>query len=170
MRGLRRSPDVSPPHTAAWPRHRTCIPGETMRTRTTTVGIVAALALALTACSGSTTADNGTSPEPSLSAQDWDKAREAAGIPPKPTAEVRKAYLDALTAIHPEIIKPGKEDQAVSRGLNQCSSIKGSDDKAKVAQQALERFTITTRLPEIATPDTGKRLVDVVHTHLCPDF
>ncbi|MEV2201000.1 hypothetical protein AB0E11_13515 [Streptomyces fradiae] len=143
-----------------------------MRTRTTTAGIVAALALALTACSGSgsTPADKGTSPEPSLSAQDWDKAREAAGIPPKPTAEVRKAYLDALTAIHPEIIKPGKEDQAVSRGLNQCRSIKGSDDKAKLAQQALERFTITTRLPEIATPDTGERLVDVVHKHLCPDF
>lgn len=142
-----------------------------MRTRTI-AGILAALAFTLTACSSEEpTVDDANSQPPSLSAEDKAKAREAAGLPPEPPAEARKAFLDALNAIDPRIIKPGKDDQAVSRGLNQCSSIKSSpDDKTKLAQQALERFTVTTRLPEIATPDTGQKIVDAVHKHLCPDF
>lgn len=142
-----------------------------MRTRTI-AGILAALAITLTACSSEEpTVDDANSQPPSLSAEDKAKAREAAGLPPEPSAEARKAFLDALNAIDPRIIKPGKDDQAVSRGLNQCSSIKSSpDDKTKLAQQALERFTVTTRLPEIATPDTGQKIVDAVHKHLCPDF
>ena len=143
-----------------------------MRTRTT-AGILAVLALTLTACSSEeepTTVDSSSQP-PSISAEDKAKAREAAGLPPEPSAEARKAFLDALNAINPRIIKPGKEDQAVSRGLNQCSSIKSSpDDREKLAQLALERFTVTTRLPELATTETGERIVDAVHKHLCPDF
>ena len=142
-----------------------------MRTRTI-AGILAALAITLTACSSEEpTVDDANSQAPSLSAEDKAKAREAAGLPPDPSPEARKAFLDALNDIDPRIIKPGKDDQAVSRGLNQCSSIKSSpDDKDKLAQQALERFTVTTRLPEIATPDTGQKIVDAVHKHLCPDF
>ncbi|WP_055693000.1 hypothetical protein [Streptomyces prasinopilosus] len=140
-----------------------------MRTRATTAGILAALALTLTACSSEEepTVDNKPS---NISAEDKAKAREAAGLPPEPDEAVRKAFLDALNAIDPRIIKPGKEDQAVSRGLNQCSSIKGSDDREKLAQQALGRFTIDTRLPELNTPETGQKIVDAVHKHLCPDF
>ncbi|PWJ02403.1 hypothetical protein DKG34_38665 [Streptomyces sp. NWU49] len=141
-----------------------------MRTRITTVGVLAALALTLTACSSEEepTVDNKPS---SISAEDKAKAREAAGLPPEPDAAARKAFLDALNAIDSRIIKPGKEDQAVSRGLNQCSSIKSSPgDREKLAQLALERFTVTTRLPEIATQETGERILDAVHKHLCPDF
>ncbi|MFC9949206.1 hypothetical protein ACFVIN_01335 [Streptomyces prasinus] len=140
-----------------------------MRTRITTAGILAALALTLTACSSEEepTVDNKPS---KISAEDKAKAREAAGLPPEPDEAARKAFLDALNAIDPRIIKPGKEDQAVSRGLNQCSSIKDSDDREKLARLALGRFTIDTRLPELNTPETGQKIVDAVHKHLCPDF
>ncbi|MFE5658355.1 hypothetical protein ACFQ9H_19460 [Streptomyces sp. NPDC056517] len=91
------------------------------------------------------------------------------GIPPEPDAQARQAYLDALNAIDPRIIKPGKEDQAVSRGRNQCSSIRTIDDPAKLSALALDRFTITSRLPDIATPETGRAIVKAVRAHLCPD-
>ncbi|MGW3400149.1 hypothetical protein [Streptomyces zhihengii] len=108
------------------------------------------------------------SPSPTI---DMDKIREAAGLPPSPKPDARAAYLAALNAIDTRIIKPNKEDQAVSRGINQCGSIKRHpEDKAKLAEWALDRFTVNTRLPEIATPDTGARINTAVHEHLCPDF
>lgn len=112
-----------------------------------------------------------SSKEPSISAEDWAKGREAAGMAPRPDATTRRAYLDALNAIDPRIIKPNKEDQAVSRGLNQCDSIKNSPDgREELARVALIRFTVDTRLPEISTPETGEKITDAVHKHLCPDF
>jgi hypothetical protein len=147
-----------------------------MRPRHITPAITTALLLALTACSSDTEEAKPVdkpkaSDTPSVSAEDMAKAREAAGLPPEPTAEVRKAFLDALNAIDPRIIKPGKDDQAVSRGLNQCGAIKRTpDDREKLIQSTLGRFTIDTRLPEIATPETGGKILDAVHKHLCPDF
>lgn len=145
-----------------------------MRTHTTATALAAATLLALTTGCGSseepTTVDTATSQTPTLSAEEKAEAREAAGLPPEPDTATQKAFLDALNAIDPRIIKPGKEDQAVSRGLNQCTSIKSSDDKAMLAESALGRFTIDTRLPEIATPETGEKIVDAVNKHLCPDF
>ncbi|MFD7964305.1 hypothetical protein ACFV5J_26240 [Streptomyces zaomyceticus] len=96
--------------------------------------------------------------------------RAAAGLPDDPDAKTRQAYLDALDAIDARIIKPGKEDQAVSRGINQCGSIKNVKDEAKLAQTALERFTVDTRLPDIANPTTGEAINKAAHTHLCPSF
>lgn len=144
-----------------------------MRTRTTTAAALAVLALTLTACSSEeepTVANKPSSQAPTVSDADKAKAREEAGLPPEPNAEARKAFLGALNAIDPRIIKPGKEDQAVSRGLNQCSVIKVSpDDKAKLAESALGRFTVDTRLPEISTQETGEKIVAAVRKHLCPD-
>ncbi|MFE2559883.1 hypothetical protein ACFXGT_28435 [Streptomyces sp. NPDC059352] len=155
-----------------------------MRIRTT--ALATTLLLGLTACG---TADNppatpsekggaeASTASPStkaaaktMSPEDLAKAREAAGLPPEPTVKVRQAYLDALNAIDPRIIKPNKEDQAVSRGSNHCRSIKATKDETELAQTALERFTVDTRLPEIATLGTGRKINDAVHTHLCPDF
>ncbi|WP_435191431.1 hypothetical protein [Streptomyces sp. bgisy126] len=154
--------------------------------RIRTAALAAVLLLGLTACG---TADNppatpsnkggaeASTASPStndttgtVSPEDLAKAREAAGLPPEPTAEARQAYLDALNTIDPRIIKPGKEDQAVSRGTNQCRSIKDSKNEAELAQTALERFTVDTRLPEIADTETGKKINRAVHTHLCPGF
>ncbi|MFG2307653.1 hypothetical protein ACGFS9_03020 [Streptomyces sp. NPDC048566] len=144
-----------------------------MNTRTITAVTLASLALAsLTACeSEEKNAVDSKSQPPSISASDKAKAREAAGLPPEPTAATRAAFLDALNAIDSRIIKPGKEDQAVDRGINQCSSIKATpDDTDKLAQLALDRFTVTTRLPDISNPATGTKIVEAVHKHLCPDF
>lgn len=154
-----------------------------MRIRTTlTATAVAALAAALTACggsgsSGSTTpagsanAKPATGQAPSISAEDLAKAREEAGLPPEPDAKARDAYLDALNAIDARIIKPGKEDQAVSRGINQCRTVKDfPNDTRKLAEAALDRFTVNSRLPEIATPETGEKITAAVRKHLCPDF
>ncbi|MCZ7414299.1 hypothetical protein [Streptomyces sp. WMMC897] len=115
--------------------------------------------------------DEPSTPTATETPVDPDSVREAAGLPPAPNPATERAYIDALNAIDPRIAKPGKDDQTVSRGLNQCSSIKNSpDDEAKLAQLALDRFTVTTRLPEISTPETGAKITEVVHTHLCPDF
>ncbi|MFF5451865.1 hypothetical protein ACFY40_11570 [Streptomyces sp. NPDC012950] len=93
----------------------------------------------------------------------------ATSAPPAPPAEPdEQAFLEALNAIDPRIIKAGKEDQAVSRGINQCSSIQTTKDEAKLAQLALDRFTVTTRLPEIANQETGRRINHAARTHLCP--
>lgn len=156
-----------------------------MRTRPA-LTLTAALLLGLTACGtadnppavpsdkggaeASTVRPSAKAPARTVSPEDLAKAREAAGLPPEPTAKARQAYLDALNAIDPRIIKPGKEDQAVSRGSNQCRFIKDSKDEAELAQSALERFTVNTRLPDIATRQTGNAIITAVHTHLCPDF
>ncbi|MFF5634493.1 hypothetical protein [Streptomyces sp. NPDC012825] len=143
-----------------------------------TAGLVvtAALVLALTAC-GTTlkperpaTAPVPTTAEPSPGPETRASARAAAGLPPEPTATARQAYLDAFNTIDTRIIKPGKEDQAVSRGINQCGSLKNTKDEDKLAQTSLERFTISSRLPDIATPETGKKITRAVRTHPCPDL
>ncbi|WLQ69286.1 hypothetical protein [Streptomyces glycanivorans] len=140
--------------------------------------VAAGLLLAtLTGCEGETASSNdkpapATSSAPAqLTQEQRDAAREAAGLPPEPKGAERQAYLDALNAIDTRIIKPGKEDQAISRGINQCSSIKSfPDDRNKLVQLTLERFTITSRLPEISNPDTGGKVLDAVHKHICPSF
>ncbi|MET7759843.1 hypothetical protein ABZT27_34905 [Streptomyces sp. NPDC005389] len=149
-----------------------------MRIKPITVTAVAILAL--TSCG---TADNppatpsdkngaeaSTAAPATLSPDAKASIRAAAGLPDDPDAKDRQAYLDALNAIDPRIIKPGKEDQAVSRGINQCGSIKNAKDEAKLAQTAVKRFTVDTRLPDIANPTTGKAINKAVHTHLCPSF
>ncbi|MFE6070094.1 hypothetical protein [Streptomyces sp. NPDC056525] len=144
------------------------------------IAVTAVALLALTACG---TADNppatpsdkngaeaSTATPATLSPDAKASIRAAAGLPNDPEAKARQAYLDALNAIDPRIIKSGKEDQAVSSGINQCGSIKNVKDEAKLAQTALERFTVDTRLPDIANPVTGKAINKAVHTHLCPSF
>lgn len=145
----------------------------------------ATLTLTLTACGSSdepdakptatpkvagTTATPTSGKSETLSPEAKASIRAAAGLPQDPNTKDRQAYLDALNAIDPRIIKPGKDDQAVSRGINQCGTFHTTKDEAKLAESALERFTVTTRLPDIATHETGQKIVKAVHTHLCPDF
>ncbi|MGW0933756.1 hypothetical protein [Streptomyces sp. NPDC002666] len=136
-----------------------------------TVGL---LAVTLAACGSSNDDELATSTSGSVSQTDReearDAARKAAGLPPEPSATARYAYLEALDAIDPRISKPGKDDQNVSRGLNQCGSIKTTKDRSRLITLTLERFTIDTRLPDINNEATGGKILDVVHKHLCPDF
>ncbi len=141
-----------------------------MRTRTTAAAIAAGLLLTLTACGSSNDDKPAVAPSKTVSQADRDAARKAAGLPAEPSATARYAFLEALDAIDPRISKPGTDELAVSRGLNQCGSIKTTKDEAKLSALALERFTITSRFPEISNPETGKKLQDAVHKNLCPDF
>ncbi|MEV6474566.1 hypothetical protein [Streptomyces sp. NPDC051657] len=144
-----------------------------MRARTTAAALIAAgLLLTLTACGEDDTTAKPSAP-PSLTEEQRAGARAAAGLAPEPSATDRYQFLEALDAIDRRIVD-GKEDKAVSRGLNQCSSIKGAsgneDKQVELVKQTLSRFTIDTRLPEIATPETGAKILAAVHQNLCPDF
>ncbi|MFE1735235.1 hypothetical protein ACFW6X_34710 [Streptomyces bacillaris] len=146
-----------------------------MRTRTTTLLVSAVLLATLTACE--TTPDEATpaagpkaSATPTLTDEQRAEVREAAGFPDEPDAATAAEFIKALDAIDPRIAD-GKNDKAVSRGLNQCSSIKDfGKDQEKLSTLALGRFTIDTRLPELNSPETGTKINDAVHKHLCPDF
>ncbi|CAM5652964.1 hypothetical protein SHIRM173S_10070 [Streptomyces hirsutus] len=82
----------------------------------------AVLALALTACGGQEppAGDDGGSRSADIGAEDQDKARGAAGLPPEPSTTARYRFLEALDAIDRRIAQPGTDQQAVSRGLDQC--------------------------------------------------
>lgn len=141
-----------------------------MRIRTTAAAAAAGLLLTLTACGSGNDDKPAAAPGKTVSQADHDAARKAVGLPAEPIPTARYAFLEALDAIDPRISKPGTDEQYVSRGLNQCGSIRTAKDEAELSALALERFTITSRFPEISNPETGKKIQDAVHKHLCPDF
>lgn len=96
-------------------------------------------------------------------------AEAAAGIPPKPDAATRQSYIAALTAIDPDIVH-GKEDTAVSRGRDQCSSIKQwPNDQAKLVDLTQKRFTSPDH-PDGFGPAESTRILAAVHEFLCPTY
>jgi ABC-type enterochelin transport system substrate-binding protein len=146
-----------------------------MRTRTITAGLTAAAALlALTACSSTEEAKPVDKPKasaaPSAPSQaDLDKAREAAGLPPKPDAATAKAFVDALNAIDPDIVH-GKDEKAVSRGSDTCGLIKRyPGDQAKQIEQTNKRW-ISANHPDGHGLATAEKILHATHEHLCPDF
>jgi hypothetical protein len=140
--------------------------------RLTAVTLTAAAALGLAAC--------GTAPEPdpaakpsataaTLSPDAKASARSAAGLPPEPDAATRTAYIAALNAIDSDVVH-GKDDKAVSRGLNQCTSIKSkSNDRPKLISLTNSRFTSPDH-PDGHGLAKAEKILDVVHKNLCPDF
>jgi hypothetical protein len=138
-----------------------------MRTATIALG-AALLAATLTAC-GSTDTSSKTSSSPTAVTPDQRASiAAAAGIPPEPTAAVRAKYLDDLSTIDPDIVH-GKPDTAVDRGRNQCSSIKQGMKQAKLVELTDYRFSSPTH-PNGHGTATAAKILDVVHTRLCPDF
>ncbi|MFE6103197.1 hypothetical protein ACFVQ4_25015 [Streptomyces laurentii] len=145
-----------------------------MRIKTTSLIALAGLAAALTAC-GTTPkpvadkpAASPTTTEATLSPQAKASARAAAGIPPEPTAATRAAYIAALDAIDKDVVH-GKPDKAVDRGLNQCSSIKGNKDRAKLIELTNSRFSSPSH-PDGHGLAKAEKILDAVHKNLCPDF
>ncbi|MGW9638824.1 hypothetical protein ACWHAU_06655 [Streptomyces albidoflavus] len=140
-----------------------------MRTRTI-LGTLAALAL-LTACGGGdeeSTAENKPSKAPSLGAEEREKIREDAGMP-SPTDEQKAAYIKALNAINADIVH-GKDEKAIDRGINQCSSIKRyKDDEAKQVELTNSRFS-SPSAPEGHGEAIAKQILKATHENLCPDF
>jgi hypothetical protein len=91
------------------------------------------------------------------------------GLPPKPGADDEAAYVRALTAIDPDIVHDD-EDRAVARGREQCRTIHGlpGDRDGQIAA-AGQRFTSPGHPHGFGTAK-GARIVDAVHTNLCPGF
>lgn len=149
-----------------------------MRTRTATATAAAVLsALVVTGCSST---DDGASDKaaakstPSASRsgptdEQIAQAREAAGLPPTPQAADWNAYIKALDALDPDIVH-GKEDKAVSRGIDTCSTYKRyPDDTAQQVKATRTRFTSPTH-PEGRDAATATKILDAAHKHICPDF
>ncbi|MDT0567906.1 hypothetical protein RM704_10560 [Streptomyces sp. DSM 3412] len=105
-----------------------------MRIRHTAV-VVAALACALTACSGSNATDDAkatpsakaSATEKEVTQDQKDNAAKSAGIPPEPTGKERQALLDALAGAAPDVVK--YEEKAVDAARNQCSAINGGGNR-----------------------------------------
>ncbi|MER6825029.1 hypothetical protein ABT352_03480 [Streptosporangium sp. NPDC000563] len=112
---------------------------------------------------------DGTAPS-----QDGTPAKNAApevatGIPPKPDAATQAKFIAALEAIDPDIVH-GKEDKAVDRARNQCSSVKEfPDDQAKLVELTNQRFSSPDR-PEGFGATKAAGILKAVRTHICPDF
>jgi len=129
--------------------------------RTSLFATGALLAAAAVACSSETPA-----PEPTV---DWSAAEAAAGIPPEPDPTDWRAYIDALTAIDPEIVH-GEEEKAVDRGRNQCSSVASTpDDDAKLVDLTQQRFS-SPEHPEGFGPEKSAKILAAVRKYLCPDY
>ncbi|MGW1776126.1 hypothetical protein [Streptomyces sp. NPDC002104] len=94
--------------------------------------------------------------------------RPDSGLPPSPAPAQRAAYLAALNTIDPEIVN-GKDDKAVSRGLDQCQSMKGEKDPAKRVAGANQRF-IGPDHPNGFGPVKSALIVAAVQTNLCPAY
>jgi hypothetical protein len=162
-----------------------------MRIRTTTTIILAAaIALGVTGCASSTPAKPAAAPVPAASSAApaapatssvpaaptpaaspaSSPAVESAGsLPPKPDAATTAKYIAALIAINPEIVN-GKDDKAVNRGRDECTSIAAwPTDREKLLDLANKRF-ISPNHPEGFGLATAARILDVVHTHICPKY
>ncbi|WP_406262542.1 hypothetical protein OIA45_39690 [Streptomyces chartreusis] len=146
-----------------------------MRIRTATAA-TAILAAALVGCTDTDDSSSSTAKPPTISStasalspEQRASIREAAGLPPTPNPADWAAYIKVLTGLDPDIVH-GKEDKAISRGIDTCSAIKRyPDDTAKQAEQAGRRFTSPDH-PEGRDQATAKRILAAAHTYICPTY
>lgn len=121
------------------------------------------LALSVSACSdarntqGAVPSVGGTTgPAPSV------------GIAPQPDESTAAEYVKALEAINPEIVD-GNPAKAVSRGRNQCDSIRNyPDDRERLIDYVQIRFN-TSKHPNGFDRETSAKILDVVRAYLCPN-
>ncbi|MEU5170693.1 hypothetical protein [Streptomyces mutomycini] len=146
-----------------------------MRTLTTIATLFAAgLLSTLTACSGDTSSTEGAKPVQSgdaseITPEQQAAARHPAGLPAEPNPAQRQVYLESLNAIDTDIVH-GKDDKAVSRGINQCGTVKTSpDDHIKLIKTTNSRFTSPNH-PDGHGTITAERILQVVRESICPDF
>lgn len=149
-----------------------------MRTHHTAAAMLAAALLALTGCAEGDAAPASTSNEgkerpadaPAASRSvDPDAVRAAVGLPPEPKGAQRQAFLDGLNAIDTDIVH-GKDDKAISRGIDTCGIYKRfPGDAATQVEQTRKRWTSPTH-PEGRSLATATKILDVAHKNICPDF
>lgn len=142
-----------------------------MRTRHLTALATLAAAALLAACSSTPEANDPmpTASAPELTDEQRASIREAAGLPPTPNPTDWAAYIKALDAVDPDIVH-GKEEKAISRGIDTCSGIKRyPGDTAKQAKTAAQRFTSPDH-PEGRDTTTGEKILNAAHKHICPTY
>ncbi|WP_143231233.1 hypothetical protein [Actinosynnema sp. ALI-1.44] len=87
--------------------------------------------------------------------------------PTTASAAAEQAFINALSAIDRDIVH-GKPAKALDRGRNQCQSVAQTPgDEARLLRLAEQRFTSPDH-PQGFGPDTAKRILTAVRTHLCP--
>ncbi|MFD3902985.1 hypothetical protein HXS80_20565 [Streptomyces sp. CB04723] len=141
------------------------------RTTVLPAALLAAAALALTACSAEEdkAAPASAASAPAAQEQPADDAdsgessdaEKAAGIPDAPTGADRAAYLAAIKAVDPAIVED--EEKAIDAGRNQCSHLASPNDKSDWL--AAQRFGNDTRP---LTDAQGKALNEALRSTLCP--
>ncbi|WP_407835620.1 hypothetical protein ACE1OC_02765 [Streptomyces sp. DSM 116496] len=148
-----------------------------MRRHHVIIALTGAGILALTGCGSDSEAP--TSGKPSTStvpsadpsarpSADPSAARPDSGLPPSPAPAQRASYLAALNKIDPEIVN-GQDDKAVSRGLDQCQSMKGEKDPTKRVAGANQRF-IGPNHPDGFGPVKSALIVAATQANLCPTY
>ncbi|MFF4320456.1 hypothetical protein [Streptomyces sp. NPDC001568] len=109
-----------------------------------------------------------SAPKPSAT-HDPDALRAAAGLPTAPKGAARQAFIGGLDAIDRDIVH-GKEDKAISRGIDTCSAIKSNPgDRPKQIQQTERRWSSPTH-PEGHGAAKAAKILDVAHKNICPTF
>ncbi|WP_101253851.1 hypothetical protein [Streptomyces barkulensis] len=103
------------------------------------------------------------SPEPK--ATTWPD--NGAPFPPEPAAEHWAAFINGLETIDPDIVH-GKEEKAVDRGRNQCTSNRDNpNDEAKLIELTNARFTSPNH-PDGFGEAKSTRILQLVRDHICP--
>ncbi|MFJ6783078.1 hypothetical protein [Streptomyces yangpuensis] len=140
-----------------------------MRTHQAAILLAAATLLTLTGCTSGPEADAGPTPvatTPTTPAGAG--AADSAGIPPEPTGDKRVIYLATLGGIDPEIVD-GKDDQAISRGRDQCAAMKDEKDPTKRIAQVEQRFTGPDH-PGGFGPTKSALILATVQANICPTY
>ncbi|MGC0415733.1 hypothetical protein [Embleya sp. AB8] len=94
-------------------------------------------------------------------------SKPAAALVGTPDAATQAKYIAELTAIDPAIVA-NKIDRAVSRGRDQCTSVKEwPNDHPKLVTLTEQRFT-TTNGPLGQTK--AEKVLAAVRKHICPQY
>lgn len=132
-----------------------------MRMATSAMGVVLLATVAVTGCSGDRVNNGFDNPGPTQAAP------SLFGTVPEPDKSTSDAYLTALEAIDPEIVD-GNPGRALSRGRNQCDSIRNfPDDRERLIDHVRIRFN-SDKHPEGFDREKSAQILDVVRAHLCP--
>ncbi|MGR6997613.1 hypothetical protein ACU686_05140 [Yinghuangia aomiensis] len=133
------------------------------------IALVVAIGIVYGFASSSGTGAKSSSTSDPLDDQQRASILADAGYPPKPDAATWSAYISALDAIDPDIVHL-KQDKAVSRGRDQCGSIKTRPaDREYLVGLVLQRFTSPGHPEGFGRAKAGQ-ILDVVHEHLCPTY
>lgn len=145
-----------------------------MRTQSTIMLLATAGLLAVTGCTSTETTEpkpdaKPASSSPPKASPNRDAVRAAAGLPPEPKGTARTAFLASLNAIDKDIVH-GKDDKAISRGIDTCGIFKRfPNDQAKQVDQTNKRWISATH-PDGHGLIKAAKILEVAHKEICPNF